>query len=114
MLPFEFAADQYASILLRYNMGGIILDKIPLINKLKLRERIVFNSYWGEMTKANKEFNNINPIKTTGSIPYSELGVGIGNIFKVLSFDAVWRMSQFNNQQAYTRFGIYTSMTLVF
>lgn len=114
MLPYEFAADQYASIMLRYNMGGIILDKIPLINKLKLRERVIFNNYWGTMGKANREFNNINPIKTTGSIPYSEVGVGIGNIFNVLSLDAIWRISQFNNQQAYTRFGIYTTLSIVF
>ena len=114
MLPYEFAADRYASIMIRYNMGGIILDKIPLINKLKLRERVIFNNYWGTMSKENRAFNNINPIKTTGAEPYSEAGVGIGHIFNVLSLDAIWRISQFNNQQAYTRFGIYTTLTLVF
>jgi len=114
MLPYEFAADRFASLMLRYNMGGIILSKIPLINKLNLRERIIFNNYIGVMSKENRKFNSINPIKTTGLKPYSEAGVGIGNLFNVLSIDAIWRLSQFNSNKAVTRFGIYTTLTLVF
>ncbi len=114
MLPYEFAADRFASLMLRYNMGGIILSKIPLINKLNLRERIIFNNYMGVMSNENRKFNNINPIKTTGLKPYSEAGVGIGNLFNVLSIDAIWRLSQFNSNQAVTRFGIYTTLTLAF
>jgi len=114
MLPYEYAADRFASLMLRYNMGGLLLNKIPLINKLNLRERFIFNNYMGVMSQANREFNSINPIKTTGLKPYSEAGVGIGNIFNVLSLDAIWRLSQFNNKQELTRFGIYTTVTLVF
>ncbi|MFM2225634.1 MAG: hypothetical protein RJA07_1836 [Bacteroidota bacterium] len=114
MLPYEFAADRFASLMLRYNMGGLLLNKIPFINKLNLRERFTFNNYMGVMSKSNRDFNSINPIKTTGLKPYSEAGVGIGNIFNVLSLDAIWRLSQFNNKQALTRFGIYTTVTLVF
>lgn len=114
MLPYEFAADQYVSLMMRYNMGGLILDKIPLVNKFNLRERFIFNSYMGFITNANRDYNSINPIKTTGLKPYSEAGVGIGNIFNVLSLDAIWRLSQFNNKQALTRFGVYTTVTLVF
>ncbi len=114
MLPYEFAADRYASIMMRYNMGGIIFDKIPLLNKLNLRERIIFNNYWGTINQKNRAFNNINTIKTTGSIPYSEVGCGVGNIFNVLSIDAIWRVSQFNSSQSLTRFGIYTTISIVF
>lgn len=114
MLPYEFAADRYASIMLRYNMGGLIFDKIPLLNKLNLRERVIFNNYWGTMSQKNREFNDINLIKTTGSVPYSEVGLGIGNIFNVLSIDAIWRVSQFNSSQNLTRFGIYTTISIVF
>jgi len=114
MLPYEFAADRFASLMLRYNMGGIILNKIPLLNKLNLRERILFNNYMGVMSNENRNFNNINPIKTTGTKPYSEAGVGIGNLFNVLSIDAIWRISQFNSKQALTHFGVYTTLTLVF
>lgn len=114
MLPYEFTADRFASLMLRYNMGGLLLNIIPLVNKLNLRERFIFNNYMGVMSKANREFNSINPIKATGLKPYSEAGVGIGNIFNVLSLDAIWRFSQFNNKQALTRFGIYTAVTLVF
>ena len=114
MLPYEFAADRFASLMLRYNMGGIILNKIPLLNKLNLRERVIFNNYMGVISNQNRSFNNINPIKSTGLKPYSEAGVGIGNLFNALSVDAIWRLSQFNSKQALTRFGIYTTLTLVF
>ena len=114
MLPYEFAADRYASLMVRYNMGGIILDKIPIINKLKLRERVIFNNYWGSLNNRNLDFNKINLIKTTGNIPYSEAGFGIGNIFKVMSFDAIWRLTQLNNAKPLTRFGIYTTVTIIF
>ncbi len=114
MLPYEFVADQYASILTRYNMGGLILDKIPLLNQLKLRERFIFNSYWGKMSQSNKEFNNINSVKTTGNIPYTEAGFGIGNIFKVLAVDAIWRLSQIDPKLSNLRFGIYTSLVVQF
>lgn len=114
MLPYEFAADHYASIMTRYNMGGLILDKIPLLNKLHLRERFVFNAYLGGLNQQNKDFNSINPLKTTGNQPYTEAGIGIGNIFNVLSIDAVWRTSQFNSSNKVTRFGIFTTVSIVF
>jgi hypothetical protein len=114
MLPYEFAADRFASVMLRYNMGGILLGKVPFLNKLNLRERVIFNNYMGVMSIENRKYNNINPIKTTGLKPYSEAGVGIGNLFNVLSVDAIWRLSHFNSNLALTRFGIYTTLTLVF
>ena len=69
---------------------------------------------FASLNGSDKEVDNINPIKTTGGIPYSEVGVGIGNILNILSLDAIWRISQFNNEQAYTRFGIYTTLSIVF
>ncbi len=114
MLPYEFAADKYASLMIHYNMGGIILDRIPVVNQLKLRERIVFNNYWGTLGTRNREYNTFNPIKTTGNTPYSEAGVGVGNIFKLISIDAVWRLTHIDQQTPVSRFGVYTTLSIVF
>jgi hypothetical protein len=114
MLPFEFAADRYASLLMRYSMGGFILNKIPLLNKLHLRERITSNFYWGNMNAANTALNKDNNIHTTGATPYAEAGVGIENIFNVFSIDAIWRLNHLNNSPNTTRFGIYTGFRVNF
>lgn len=118
MNPYEFAADRYASLLMRYSMGGLIFDKLPLINKLKWRERLIGNVYWGDMNVANQTYNKLieSPAITTGKTPYAEAGVGIENIFNVFSVDFIWRLNHLNNpnQANITRFGIYTGVKIVF
>ena len=112
MLPYEFAADRYAALQLRYSMGGFILNKIPLLNKLHLRERLSTNLYWGSMNAANTAMNKDNPVKVTGATPYAEAGVGIENILNIFSIDAIWRLNY--NDLTTTRFGIYTGFKVNF
>ncbi len=116
MSPYEFAADRYASLLTRYSLGGLILDKIPLLNKLNLRERVTANFFWGDMTAANREVNKVNTYNTTGPVPYAEAGVGIENIFNLFSIDCIWRLNHVAGADAVriTRFGIYTGLKLQF
>ena len=112
MLPYEFAADRYAALQLRYSMGGFILNKIPLLNKLHLRERVSTNLYWGSMNAANTALNKDNLVKATGTTPYAEAGVGIENILNIFSIDAIWRLNY--NDPTTTRFGIYTGFKVNF
>ena len=114
MIPYEFSSDKYASLMMTYNMGGIILNKIPLLNKIKLRERIIFNNYLGTIRKENLGYNEGSSIKGTGLKPYSEVGVGVGNILNILAIDVVWRVSQFNKLQKRTKFGVFASVQLKF
>lgn len=114
MLPFEFAADQYATLQMRYSMGGFILNKIPLLNKLHLRERVTTNLYWGKMNASNTALNKDNPVKVTGGTPYAEAGVGIENILNIFSIDAIWRLNYLDNSPNTTRFGIYTGFKVNF
>ncbi|XAZ81870.1 DUF5686 family protein (plasmid) [Fibrella sp. ES10-3-2-2] len=116
MSPYEFAADRYISLLTRYSLGGLILDRIPLLNKLGLRERVTANLFWGSLSGANRDFNKINTFRTTGSVPYAEAGVGIENILNLFSIDAIWRLNYLDGADAArsTRFGIYTGLKLQF
>ena len=113
MLPYEFAADRYASLQMRYSMGGFILNKIPLLNKLHLRERLSANTYWGTMSAANTELNKHNPISVTAKTPYAEAGVGIENILNMFSIDALWRLNYLGNPNV-SKFGIYTGFRVNF
>jgi len=105
----EFVSDEYISLNAEHHFNGLILNKIPLIKRLKLREIISFKAVYGSVSDQN------NPKKTPGLMmfptdlngdpstftlkeqPYMEASVGIGNIFKVFRVDLVKRLTYLNN-----------------
>jgi hypothetical protein len=111
MTPYEFSADRYISLHTRFYLGGVLLDKIPWLRKLGWRERVSFNSYWGDMTKANIDYNKNSKFHLTGNTPFMEASAGIENIFHVLSVEYYRRLSHLNNRFA-KRDGIYLGVTL--
>ena len=101
MDPMEFANDTYGALDLTYFGNGILFNRIPGINKLKLREVVTFKGLMGTLSnKNNPRFNNdilkfpveahAQKMRTT---PYMEAGVGIDNILTVLRVDYVWRLT---------------------
>lgn len=94
MLPYEFASDQYLNLHTTLYTGGTLFDKIPLLNRMGFRERFSFNMHMGSMTTANKTYNNNASFLVTGNKPFMETGVGIENIFHLLSVDYFWRLSK--------------------
>ena len=52
----EFMNDRFVSIMSGWDMNGKILNRIPLIRKLKWREYIGFNMLWGTLTDKNNPF----------------------------------------------------------
>jgi len=113
MSPYEFAADKYLSLHTRLYLGGAILDKIRFLQKLGWRERFSFNSYWGNMSKANIEYNKNSNFNLVGRAPFMEASVGIENIFHVLSIEYYRRLNYLNNPYA-KKDGIYLGLTLSF
>ena len=105
----EFVSDHYVSLNIDHNFNGLILNRIPLIKKLKLREYITFKGLYGGLRRENDP--NQNPsllqfpvngdgVKTTyslGKLPYIEGSIGIGNIFKVIRLDLVRRFNYLDN-----------------
>ena len=61
MKPMEFIMDEYVSLYMTYYFKGWILNRIPGINKLKLRGVVSFAGIYGGLTKKN------NPYLETGS-----------------------------------------------
>ena len=105
----EFVSDRYASINIDHNFNGFFFNKIPLLNKLKLREVMSFKGLYGGLRAENNPFANISSMRfvqnedgvaITNSLnrgPYMEGSVGVGNIFKILRVDLVKRFSYLNN-----------------
>ena len=101
----EFPMDRYLAAHLNWDLNGKILNRIPLIRKLKWREWIAVRCLWGELTEKNNpllEKNAGNPLLMyfpEGSYvidpkrPYWEISLGIHNIFKIVHVEYVRRMN---------------------
>ncbi|MBR3619192.1 MAG: carboxypeptidase-like regulatory domain-containing protein [Bacteroidaceae bacterium] len=103
----EFLNDRYVSLLVNWSFDGKILNRIPLLKKLKLREYVGFKMLYGHLTDRNNPFENPTdndlfrfPTRdgyqtsfVMGNKPYMELSVGISNIFKVLTIQYVRRLN---------------------
>lgn len=121
MRPMEFIHDRYAAIDLVYWANGAILNYIPLVKRLKLREVFGFRGVWGDLSeKNNPEYNSemfIFPVEakalSMGNTPYMEAAVGIDNIFKILRVDYVWRLS-YRNVPGSDRRGVRIAVHITF
>ncbi len=79
------AHNIYSNAHLHINGGGIILNRIPLIRKLKLREVVSFKGHYGSLNGSYKGvFDLPDYYSNDSSKPYGEIGLGLTNIFKVL------------------------------
>ena len=97
----EFANDQYLSWDVTYFANGALLNRIPLVKHLKLREVFTFRGLWGSLSDRNNPAKSndvfLFPADTRcqkmGSKPYMEIGVGLDNILTFLRLDYVWRLT---------------------
>lgn len=122
MNPMEFINDSYASLHLDCWMNGALLNYIPLIKKLKLREVVTFKGLYGHLSHKNDPMLNpdlfrfpstANVTKMTGT-PYMEVGVGIDNVLKVLRMDYVWRLTYLDVPYKIDRRGLRISLHVRF
>jgi hypothetical protein len=93
MNEFEFVSDAYISLLFDHHFDGYLLNKIPLIRKMKLREIFTFRSVLGSVNPSNLQIMQL-PQGATAPGFYAEIGFGIENIFKILRVDFYWRLTQ--------------------
>lgn len=109
----EFLNDRFVSYMVSWDINGKILNRIPLIKKLKWREYIGCNVLWGMLSDKNNPYCNPNDknlfyfpgrFNSDGSytaishvmdkkLPYVEAIVGIHNIFKLLHIEYVRRLT---------------------
>jgi hypothetical protein len=109
MNEFEFANDQFASFWLDHHFDGKILNRIPLINKLKFREVFIFKYMIANTSQKNLDLMALPDEMTALNGHYIEMGFGIENILKLARFDFLWRMTQRNKpdiQKFAVRFSI--------
>lgn len=101
MKPMEFINDQALSWDLTYWGNGILMNRLPLIKKLRLREVLSLRGIWGSLSDKNNPalsddvflFPEDVPCQPMGDKPYMEAGVGLDNILTILRIDYVWRLT---------------------
>jgi hypothetical protein len=120
MQPMEFVFDAYVSLYATYFFKGWILNRIPGINRLKLRGVVSFSMIYGGLTKKNNpyfsgneglyalpnnqtswDYDKVDPTIVTagatsspiGKLPYMEITAGLENILKFIRIDYVRRLT---------------------
>ena len=101
MDAMEFVCDQELSWDITYWANGALLNRVPLVKYLKLREVFTFRGMWGSLRQSNNPALNNDVLRfpdgalcqPMGSKPYMEIGVGLDNIFTILRLDYVWRLT---------------------
>lgn len=103
MNAMEFVADQYVSLSMTYYLKGWILNRVPLIKWLRLREVVSFSGIYGGLSDRNNPtltpglFQLPDGTMPLGNKPYMEASVGLENILKILRVDYYRRLSYLDN-----------------
>ena len=102
MKDWEFLSDRQIFWSAAWDMNGKLLNRIPLLKKLKWREYIAVKGVWGDLTSKNDPTKNVNDnvifqfpnhSYTFGKTPYWEVVAGVHNIFKFFAIDYVRRLN---------------------
>lgn len=108
MNNMEFLNDRYASIDITCELNGVLLNRIPLIKKLKWREVFGIRALYGSLTDKNNPYANPNDgelflfpqrdgqatsFVMDGDVPYVEYHVGVHNVFKILQIEYFRRLT---------------------
>jgi hypothetical protein len=115
---YEFITDSYATFILDHHFNGWILNKIPLIKKLKLREVGFIRAAWGDISEKSREINRSGvPYLAPKNQIYFEYGFGLENIgignFRPFRINFNWRGNYLENPDA-RKFGITIGMGTTF
>jgi hypothetical protein len=111
---FEFASDRYLSLYLDHHFDGFFLNKIPFVQKAKLREVISARGVVGDLSTRNKQEMILPEGMSDVRKPYVEYSVGIENIFKILRIDYIWRGTHFSPTSKADNWGIKARFFLTF
>ncbi|MDN5292109.1 MAG: hypothetical protein PWQ06_2348 [Anaerophaga sp.] len=98
-----FAHNLYTNTHFHFNGGGIILNRVPLIKKLKLREVLSFKGHYGTLTDAYKGvFDLPDQYSVEDAVPYAEVGIGLTNILKFLRVEYVRLLGNYYLDEPFT------------
>ncbi|MGJ1319987.1 DUF5686 family protein [Sphingobacterium spiritivorum] len=105
MNSMEFAADRYVKFAIDHRLQGFLLNKIPLIKKLKWRELWRLRMFYGDLSPHNNPYISNEVVyfdkdddgrivtRTIDQTPYMEATVGVENVLRFFTVEYVKRLS---------------------
>jgi len=100
----SYAVDKYLLLHANWNGRGVLFNRIPGIRYLRLRELVEMKLAYGGLSERNRQmasdYAQLAPCYASLqdlSVPYLEMGVGIGNILRVCDLYSVWKLTRRND-----------------
>lgn len=119
MNNYQYAADKYIALHAHWNGKGVLFNLIPGIRYARLRELVELKVAYGGLNQVHQDvlaYPTIHKLHCTMNaltIPYVELGVGIGNILRVGEVYGIFRLTNIQDLCApwwAVRFRLYLGM----
>jgi hypothetical protein len=112
---YDFVVDEFVVGHFEHHFNGFILNRIPLLNKLKLRSLMTFRGVVGNVSDSNKAINSSSIVYNAPTELYYEYGFGVENIgignLRIFRIDCIWR-SEFSNPNTNSpNFGVRVGMS---
>ncbi len=119
MNNYEYAADRYLALHAHWNGKGVLFNMIPGVRYARLRELLELKVAYGGLRTEHAsvlafptiEQANYQMLKAP-SVPYVEMGVGIGNILRIGEIYGVFRLTHLNDPTPWwaVRFRLHLGM----
>ena len=119
MNNYQYAADKYIALHAHWNGKGVLFNLIPGIRYARLRELVELKVAYGGLNQVHQDvlayptIHNLHCTMNALTIPYVELGVGIGNILRVGEVYGIFRLTNIQDHCApwwAVRFRLYLGM----
>ena len=102
--------DQFVVGHFIHHFNGFIMNRIPLIKKLKLRSVAVFRGVIGDISDQNRNINRSSIAYNAPTDLYYEYGFGFENIgfgnLRIFRVDFIWRSESANPDNYAPNFGV--------
>lgn len=116
---FEFSSDRYLEFKYRHSFEGFIMNRVPIMKKLKWRLIASANVLYGDIKQENIDLSVFRidgngdvalPFRQWRKQPYIEVGYGVENILKFFSVQAFHRLTYLD--QDASKFGLKFNFSL--
>ncbi|MEI6753204.1 MAG: DUF5686 family protein [Paludibacter sp.] len=107
----EYGADKFINFHGQLSTNGLLMNQIPLIKWLNLREIFSLKVAYGSLTDWNDSMIQHPDFIHSFNKPYIEYGLGLSNILHFLSVQSVWRVTDLDHPGV-KRWGIRVGLSI--